>query len=345
MNIQKSFYKMQFSTVMRLKLYRKISSFIKQGSPLFDMLLKLESKYEASKKGDIRAAVIRYWIKDMNDGKDFSEAIAYWVPPAERMLIAAGEKSGAMEDAINNAIDVTEASKNMKSAIIGALSYPGILIMILFGMIYLFSTQVVPKLVSIKDPETWPGPAKTMYEMSVFVESYWTLMIVGIIAVFAAINYSIPRLTGPIRDKLDAIPPWSIYNSFESSVFLISIASLMKTGTALMDALEELRMSASPYTYSHITRMIRRMEAGKNNGVSLNAGFLPKEVGMDIEIYDETADFQGAMEQVGRESIEDGIATIQSSAKSMGSLVMMGVGFYIGWVYYSFFTLTSSIAT
>jgi len=343
MNIEKSFYKMQFSTVVRMKLYRKIASFIRQGSPLFDMLLKLESKYESSKKGDVRAAIIRYWIKDMNNGKDFSEAIAYWVPPAEQMLIAAGEKSGAMEDAINNAIDVTEASKKMRSAIVGAMSYPGILIVILFGMIYLFSTQIVPKLVSIKDPQTWPGPAKTMYEMSLFVQSYWLICIIMVFIFFATINYSIPRLTGFLRDKIDTIPPWSIYNSFQSSVFLISLSSLMKTGTALMDALEELRKSASPYTYAHITKMIRRMESGKDNGVSLNAGFLPKEIGIDVEIYDETADFQAAMEQVGRESIEDGIEAIKASSKAMGSIVMLFVGFYIGWVYYAFFTLTSSI--
>lgn len=336
---------MQFSTVMRMKLYRKIVSFIKQGSPLFDMLLKLESKYEASKKGDVRAAVIRYWIREMNNGKDFSEAIKEWVPPAEMMLIQAGEKSGAMEEAINNAIDVTEASKNMKSAIIGALSYPAILLVILFGMIYLFSTNVVPKLTSIKDPETWPGPAHTMYKMSVFVESYWLFVIGGLICTFIAINYTIPRLTGKVRDSLDKIPPWSIYNSFQSSVFLISIASLMKTGTALADALEELKKHASPYVFHHINKMSRRMENGKSNGISLNTGFLPKEIGIDIEIYDETSDFQAAMDQVGRESIEDGIASIKASAKSMGSLVMMGVGFYIGWVYYSFFTLTSSIAT
>jgi len=223
MDFKKAFFKFQFSTTIRMKLYRKIVSFIRQGSPLFDMLLKLEAKYEANKKGDIRASVIRYWLRDMNEGKDFSAALKDWVPPAEMMLIQAGEKSGAMEDAINNAIEVTEASKAMKGAIIGALSYPIILIVILFGMIYLFSTQVVPKLSSIKDPETWPGPSKLMYDTSVFVQDYWSVVIIGFILLIIIINWTIPRMF-KARNMLDSIPPWSIYNAFQSSVFLISIA-------------------------------------------------------------------------------------------------------------------------
>ena len=344
MSIQKKFLKVQFGTKMRIALYKKICSFIRQGVSIYDMIVLLEEKYEENKKGDIRAGVLRYWITSMSNGKTFSDSISDWVPVSEMMLVRSGEKSGEMENAILNAIEVTTAAQTMKNTIIGKMAYPVILLLVLFGMIYLFSTSVVPKLTAMKDPETWPEISKTLYVLADFTQHYGIIVILGLIGFATLLGYSLSRFTGGIRDKLDVLPPYSVYRTFQGSVFLISVAAMMKTGTPLADGIDEMKGPANKYMKNHLNRMTRRLATGSSQGKSLNAGLLDREVGMDIEIYDQTADFQSSMEEVGRSAIEAGIARISAVSQIMGTVMLLMVASYIGWVYTAFMALTQSIA-
>lgn len=336
--------KLSMGTDMRMSLYRKIVSFLEEGIPLNEILEQLHVQYSKGKRGkDSRARLIGEWLAAMGSGKRFSEILSDWVPAGESMLIRAGERSGDLVSAFSNAIQTTEAIRRMKSTLIGKLSYPFVLLLMMLALIYLFSTQAVPQLVSVKDPSTWPDPAKRLYEMSMFVKDDWwqVFAAIGVFAVFA--SFSMPRMNGGLRKILDVIPPWSIYKTFQSSVFMISVASMMKSGTPIVNSISELRDMSSPYVGNHLTNMLNKLDAGRPIGKSLNGGFLDKETGVDVEIYGELSNLQKSMERIGRDSIENSIANISAASVLLNNLVLVGVTVYIGWVYYAFFLLTQSI--
>lgn len=337
------FTKTQFTTTMRLQMYHKVSSFLEQGVPLHDILDQLAKQYVKIKKGDIRAVILKEWLAGLSAGRTFSTILAEWVPPAEAMLIRSGEKTGNLSEAFKNAIMITESAQRMKNTLLGQMSYPAVLLLMLFALIYMFSTQAIPTLTEVKDPETWPPMSKKLYALSMFVQNYWWSVVGGIslFAGFAA--YTIPRTTGPIREILDKLPPWNVYKTFQGSVFLVSIAAMMKTGTPLVDSIKAIKTLSNDYVSDHLRRMILRMDGGRRVGESLNVGFFTKEMGMDIEIYGEVSDIQSAMDKIGKDSIEDGIESISKSAQAIKNMVMVGVGAYVAWVYYAFFTLTQAI--
>lgn len=344
MNLEQRFYKLQMGTKVRLELYKKLAAFVAQGSPLFDTLNSLQEKYEKNKKGDVRASVIRYWLADMNSGMTFSEAIDGWVPNTERMLIQAGEQSGSLEEAMLNAVEVTEATNTMKSTIMGALSYPLVLFGVLVAMVMLFSTKVIPTLTAVLKPEDWPEVSKPLYAISQWVENYILYAALGIVAVGIILGYSLSRWSGPMREKFKFMPPYSIYHSFNGSVFLVSLASLMKTGTPMNDALLELEESANPFMSYYLRTMLVRMNSGESSGSTLNCGLLSKEISVEVEIYDETNDFQSSMEAIGKSAIEQGIESIKKGSQVIFYILLLMVTGYLGYTYYAFFTLTQSIA-
>ncbi len=341
-NLNKKFAQIQFGIGTRMALYKKLMSFLKQGVPLMEVLIKFHELY-ARKKGDPRAVALNDWINAMKRGESFSQAIASWVPPSEVMLIEAGERSGSIVNSLQQAIEVTEAVKAMKKAIIGGLAYPAILLLVLVGMMVGFSVGIVPKLADVMDPSGWPGPAATLYDVSQFVNNYGIYVGATVVGLVVLMIKTFPYWVGATRKKVDGFPPWSVYRAFESSTFLVALSALMKTGTPLMEAIIRLKSLATPYVGWHLGRMAVRMKGGTANGVAMNTGFLDKETAADIEIYGEVADFQEAMEAIGKESIATGVERIQASTKAMGTVVMILVAFYTGWVYYAFFTLTSSL--
>jgi Type II secretory pathway, component PulF len=339
------FIKSQFGTTGRMSMYRKIASFLEEGIPLHDILKQLSIQYKKYKKSDIRTKILNEWIASLEAGKSFSSTLSEWVPVGEAMLIKAGEKSGDISSAFQNAILTTESSKKMRSTILGEMSYPVVLLLMLSSLIYLFSTQAVPQLTAVKDPATWPDGAKKLYDMSVFVEHKWWTVILAVFGSAGFASWSMSRMTGKVREYMDKIPPWSIYKTFQSSVFMISVSAMMKTGTPIVESIKELREMSNKYISEHLRLMLMKLNAGKPIGSSMNGGFLDKETGMDIEIYGELSNLQKSMERIGLSAIENSIENIKAAATIFKNLILMGVAGYIGWVYYAFFTLTQSIGT
>jgi hypothetical protein len=67
------------------------------------------------------------------------------------------------------------------------------------------------------------------------------------VAFFAGLIYSLPRWTGPVRKQLDKWLPLNLYRDFASSMMMISLASLMRSGISLRSSLERTYKHSSPW--------------------------------------------------------------------------------------------------
>jgi type II secretory pathway component PulF len=340
------FYRMSFSSEIRLSLFKKIASFVGQGMPLLKTLGILEEEYRNINGFlDPRPYALKQWIDRMsNEAMTLHEAMSGWSTPNERMLIKSGEDSGSLSEAFENAIETTEATSNMASTVKSKLSHPALLLGILLLLVYLFSTEVVPVLIEVKDPQTWPDDAKALYTLSVFVENY----LFHTLAAFALFIYAIAKVmgnaTGPFRKYIDHLPPFSMYKSFLSSVFLVSLSSMMKSGVPIQNSIYEIRKLSNKYTKSQLTEIIDNFDKGLDVGPSFNTQFFDNETKVDIAVYSRASDIAENMQVIGKSSIANGVKTISQVADMIKLLVMLLIVFYIGWSYYGFFTLIKSIS-
>lgn len=336
--------KFRFGAKIRLSLYRKIMSFLRNGVPVHDLFKKLEAQYAKHNKNDIRVIVLNDVARSISAGSALSSAFSRWSPANEVMIIKAGEASD-LATAFENAATTTEKTKAMKSTILKASGYPIALIALLGILIYMFSTEAVPKLAEVKDPSTWEGASAALFSTSKFVENYWFVVLGGIIGLVTTIAFMMPRYAGKARDYLDKAPPFSVYKTMQSSSFLISMSSLMKTGVPIVDAVKQLHELSNPYMKRHLSEILRKMSAGVAHGKALNSSFLDKETGISLEIYAELSDLQGSMEEIGIDAINNALENIEVAMALLKNVIMLGVGVYIGWVYYAFYTLTRAIGT
>lgn len=327
----------------RLGIYQKLASFLDNGVDIDRAMEQMADGYIHFKKNDVRAKIINEWRESIAIGTSFSNTLAPWAPPAEVMLIKAGEKSGNLVDAMNNACIATQAGRTMKGAIISKMSYPALLMLVLCVMLYIFATEAVPALAEAKDPDTWPAISKGLYWMSYAVNNFWfhVLLIIG--GISFAVSATISRWTGVARDKFDFIPPYSIYKSYQGSIFLVSLSAMMKTGIPIWEALDELKELSAPYMRKHIGVMQSRLLGGVSVGAALETGLLDRDIAIDLRVYSSTSKIEEKMGLIGQLAIESGVKRITAIGGILNGVAIMLIGGYIGWTMIGFSTLTRAI--
>ena len=343
--VTKAFYKLLFTTEVRFKMFIKVKSFLEQGIPILEVLVSLRDSYKAlNKKFDVRVYVLEQWIYSINvEAKKIHEALDGWATPNEIMLIRSGEEGGRIVEAMENAIETTKAAKLAISTVKSKLSYPIILFLILFAMAYMFATKIVPEFEKLSDPMTWPDNAQTLYVVSKTVREDWGTILLGIVGAIFLIGWSMKNITGPIRKYLDMLPMYSMYRSFQSSMFLVSLASMMKSGVDLEYSLQEIRKKSPKYIKYELSRVARRLDGGMSVGKAFNVKFFDEESRVDINIYAKAKNIGDSIDVIGKEAIKNGVDKISSIAEIIKFLMMLSIVFYIGWSYFGFYTLVQSI--
>lgn len=335
------------STTDRIGLYEKMADYLDEGISLDNILLTLSQEYlGAGFLGfDSRGVMLYSWFKDIESGIPLSKAMMPWIPPSEFMLIQAGEESGTLSQAFKNAVTATSAVSGMIGAVIAAMAYPVMLLVILIMIVVGFSLFAVPMLTELKDPSTWPSASQSLYTLSQIVVHKWWLISLSFILLVTVVAWSMKNLSGDIRKYLDKIPPWNMYRAFQSSIFLISVSAMMKTGKPIFESIDQLNAASSKYVSSHLRVILGHLNSGSPTGKSLCNGFFSKETEIDIKISSKTSNIEGSMEIIGRKAIKSSISTINAISSIVKTLAMIFVAGFIFWIYYAFHVLTQSMSS
>lgn len=325
---------------LRISLYKKISSLLRQSMSMKDIVGEITKAKKKENTPDY------YFLRnvqiEMEKGKDFSDSIVGWVTDNELQLIRAGEKSGDLEKSFSMAIKLTLRLKEIKSRIIKETAYPIVLFIMAIVMMYGLSVSIMPALIETSNPENWPQMSKNLYLTTNFIRDNIFFIIIILIVLFFSISYSMGKLKGDIRKKLDKIPPYKLYKDIQSSIFLISLSTLLNAQVSLKESILNLKKQANPYLETKLNEMIKRIDKGYEPGQSINTEFMGS-IGSDIQIYSKAADFENAMLELGEEAMEEKLESISRTMSILRFLMLILIGGIIFWVFMSFFEITSTI--
>lgn len=335
--------KMRFGLKTRIGLYQRLTAFLDAGIDVISTLQTIKKRYD--KKKDYRGKIIGQWISSMGRGEKFSDAIKKWVPPAEFMLISAGERSGQLTEGLRQTVVLSEASSKNKNAIIGGLIMPVVLVSMIFLMLIGFQIQMAPVFIGLLPLQQWPDSAQTLYKYSKFFYDHWFLLICAIGISGVAIGMTINIWTGKVRNFFDKLPPWSIYKGYQGSSFLIALSSLMQAGVPNYEALSLMEKNASPWLRSHLKTMKERMgKGGSNAGEALNTGILDAETAGDIEDYSELTDFPRAILEIGSRALENSVIQTKRRMAVLTNILLICVAGGVLVIYFTSYGLQTTIA-
>ena len=337
------------SNKVRLKLYRKIASLMKNRFSLMDALDMLHDGASNGGKnpGEPLAIAIAAWGRSLNNGKTFSEALKGWAPDRERLMLSVGDVSD-LEGALMNLIKVTEGSTKMIRPIIGAITYPSFLLMMAVLIIYAIGVYMVPPMIDAAPNVVWRGLAKDLVDLSGWIKDNWLIAFTALPVVMCIIYFTISIWTGPIRVLFDSIPPWSLYKVFVGISWLLALAALVKGGTPVSTAMRALRKDATRYLKERIDKTLVFINNGDNLGQALartHLNFPDTEVINDLKIYSELDNFEEALDNMANEWLEESVYTIEEKAGILNMVALLAIGGVIAWAVMGTFEMQDQITS
>lgn len=342
------FAKTQFGNKQRLALYRKLSKMLSQGVPLLKAIEDYQARIEKSDgKSSTMAILLGSCAMELRNGKTFGEAIGFWIPDGECMIIAASENAGKLETGLLSAASISVSSSKINKAIMGGMAYPLVVLMMAMGYVYMFGTRVIPEFASIVNPEKWTGLAYSLYVMSQFVQTQFIYVIVGVLAALMVVFTSMPLWTGRIRVWFDNVPPYSIYRMLRGSGFLVAFSALIGAGVTIEKAIEKLRPGASRWLGERLDAVLSNVKSGASFGNALHdAGhnFPSRELIDDLIVYSSYSGFDKALDTLVEEWITEGVERITGLMKIVNSGAILLLALVVVWLVGGFFGIQNELA-
>lgn len=337
----------RMSNGARLKIYRKLISLLRNRFSLMDALDRIRGiiTNDGKNPDEPLALAILYWSRSLQNGNPFSVALEGWAPASERLMLSVGDVSH-LEGALENLIKVTEGTTKMKQPLVSAISYPMFLSMMTVLIIYAIGVYMVPPMMSAAPNTRWTGSARDLVQLSVWIQKNWLIAFSFLPTVFFLIYLTLGRWKGKTRAWFENVPPWSLYRIFVGVTWMLAMAALVRAGTPVSQALRSLRHDASPYLLYRIDSALVFINNGDNLGEALNKtglGFPDKEIIGDLRIYSEMDNFQGALDQMANEWLENSVTGISQKAAVLNMVATLFVSGAIAWAVMGTFSMQDQI--
>lgn len=337
---------LEFNTKARERLYRKLAQLLHNGVSL-DRALEQIAYIESKRRHVGTAAVLRRWRSAIQNGQNFGQVVAPFVPNSEALLLESGGNSGRLEESFVNAADAVAQSRRIKGAIIGAGSYPALLICVLIAALIAASFKIIPAFGEVLPIEQWTGAAAFVADLTAGIRDYGLNILLAIIFTIIAISFSLPRWCGKTRLIVEGMPPWSIYRMWTGSSFLLALAALMSSGVKIDDAaLRRLSARASPYLKERIAAITKQLSSGLNLGEAMaRAGhnFPEGELIDDLRVYATLKGFENNLASITREWVSEVEGKVVASMKVLNTVVLVLIAITMGLLISSIFGVTQQI--
>lgn len=335
----KNFY---FDIKKRLEFYRIIRTFTQNGISIQTSLRLYGDMIKKYNNDTSMKFIVDDILRMMSNGTRFERAIAYWIPSQESALIEASASDVAQACQV-----VTSFAENMtsiKSALVGALTYPVIMVIVLMGALLSFSEFVIPLMIKLSPPQNWPPLAQNLYTMTMFIHNHLFLLVTLVVVTTVVSIASLPRFTFmPIRNILDKLPPWNIYKPYTATTFLIALAALIKSGSSFNNAVHKMAVTAPPYLMYYLKRILIRLSAGSGFGESLVIGLFEGNLLISLTVFATTNNLEKGIKFLADENLEEQRLVFIKKGKILGYTLMIAVAIVIGWVMLSLYGIQSSV--
>lgn len=336
----------EFDGKARQRLYYKLAQLLRNGVSL-DRALEQISRIEEKRKHKATAAVLRRWRSSIENGVNFGQTIAPFVPPSESLLLETGGNSGRLQEAFLNAAESVGQQRRVKDAIVSAGAYPVLLIVVLIAALILASYNIIPAFGEVLPVEQWQGTAAMLASVTQAIREQGIYMLLVMIAFIMLISFSMPRWTGRTRLWVEGIAPYSIYRMWQGSSFLLSVASLMASGVKIDDnSLRRLGGRASPYLQERINAVARQLTSGHNLGDALSRtghDFPESELIDDLRIYATLKGFEDNLTTITREWVGDVEGKVTAAMKVLNTIALVLIAVTLGVLISSIFGVVQQI--
>ena len=231
----------RITTKDKVVFTRQLATLIGAGLPLSQSLRTVLEQTQNKRL----YSVIEDVVVSIEGGKTLSDSFAKHPEVFDHVflaLIAAGETSGTLDEALTRVATQQEKDAATISKIKGALTYPIIVLLVIFGVMIFMLVTVVPQVEKLYHDlkKSLPFLTQVMVSMANFLAHFWWLVAILLgIGTYFFMQYL--KTEGGIRFKDNLKLNMPLFGGMFRKLYMARLArtgqTLLSTGVAMLDML------------------------------------------------------------------------------------------------------------
>ncbi len=321
----------RITTKDRIVFTRQLATLIGAGLPLSQSLHTVMEQTENKRL----QGVIEDIIASVEGGKSLYDSFSKHPEVFDKVflaLISAGEASGTLDDAMRRIADQQEKDAAMMGKIKGAMTYPLIVLVVIFGVMGFMLFTVVPQVekLYIDLKKTLPLLTQLMVWAADFATNFWWVLIIVFVAVgYFARQYLKTESGNKLLDTLKLNMP--LFGTMFRKLYM---ARLTRTGQTLLSTgvpmLDMLRITSEAVNNTVIARSIDHAAEKVKGGKALSTALQPEDyilplVPQMIKIGEQSGkidEMLGKTAQVYEDELDEQIKTISTAIEPILMVVL-----------------------
>ena len=319
----------------------QLGHLIKAGMTLDEGLSVLEKRLKQPRVQQMTHALHQALV----DGRSFSQALRDFpriFPPIYVNLVAAGEASGALPDILARLVEHLQQAKNLRDRVQQALIYPAFLAMAGLGLITIFITFMVPKLVGFMSENggILPLPTRILLGANHILVTYWwvgLLIGVGVSAAFRAFVRTEEGRLSWDRFRL-LIPGYGrIMRHRYYAQFSRTLGTLTENGVPLLRAIDLVtEIAGNRYLEVKMADVRRAVIDGANLSAALSTQDLFPELFTDMmAVGEQTGHFSQTMQTIADVYERELDRTTNTISTLIPPIIIVLISIVVGLIVYS----------
>ena len=331
----------------------QLAHLLTAGMTLDEALGVLEKRLKHPKLHGISQGLHRALV----DGRSLSQALRDYpriFSPLYVNLVSAGEASGALPEILKRLVRHLADVKALRDRVSQALLYPAVLVVAGTGLIIVFMTVMVPKLMTFFKGTGQPLPPATQLLVSAnyaIVHYWWVAVLAGAVAYGAWKTFTASAEGRRAWDYFTwRIPLYSRIIRYRFyAQFARTLGTLMENGVTLLRSLELLEeISGNEYVRLRMVEVRKAVIDGATLSVALGEQGIFPELFIDMmAVGEQTGKFGGTMQMIADVYERELDQQIQIVSTLIPPLVMIVIAAVVGLVVYGImsavFGLTSGL--
>ncbi len=343
----------RISTKDKVVFTRQLATLIGAGLPLSQSLHTVLEQTENKRL----QGVVEDIVAAIEGGKSLSEAFSKHPEVFDKVflaLIAAGELSGTLDESLNRIAAQQEKDAATMSKIRGALTYPLIVLVVIFGVMAFMLFTVVPQVEKLYHDlkKELPFLTQVMVSLADFFATFWWLVLI-LVGVGGYFFMQYLKTENGIRFKDTFKLNVPLFGRMFRKLYMARFArtgqTLLSTGVAMLDM---LRITSESVNNSIVAKSIDHAAEKVKGGKALSAALQPEDyilplVPQMIKIGEQSGkidEMMGKTAQVYESELDEEIKTISTAIEPILMVILAIVaGGMVGAILLPIYSLVNGI--
>ena len=323
---------------------REFSTMISSGLPINKSIQILYEQNENKKFKKIIGEI----AKDIDSGTSLSASFSRFPSIFDSSYVAllkAGESSGKLEEILMRLAETYEATRDLKSRLRAALTYPIIVIIVMLLVIIVLLVYVLPKLTEIFTSlnQQLPWHTRTLIFISNFFIYYWPIILVILVPSILFLRMFLLSEKGRMAFSLFVfrLPViGKVVKQTELANYMRTLSLLVASGVQITEALViSSKVSSNPQIINASIEASKFVEKGSplSDYLRSNTFFDPIIPSM-VKIGEETGRIDELLSKVAENYSNESNYAIKGLSSSLEPIILVILGISVGSIVLSVIT-------